>query len=94
MLLTPEAQHTFLYSIDHQNYFKIRNKIIEIEHCVSYSLVILLTNYWRFRVMEIKIYGGSDRCILKTVFKSIYAIPLFTGLLLKRPFRTSPHCLG
>ena len=32
---------------------KIRNKFIEIKYNVSNGLVILITNYWWFRILEI-----------------------------------------
>ena len=32
---------------------KIRNMIIEIEYCVSYGLVIFITNYYWFLILEI-----------------------------------------
>ena len=33
---------------------KIRNKFIEIKYSVSNGLVIFITNYWWFRILEIK----------------------------------------
>ena len=32
---------------------KIRNKFIEIKYSVSNGLVIFITNYWWFRILEI-----------------------------------------
>ena len=36
---------------------KIRNKLIENMHCVSYGLVILITKYWWYEVLEISRYA-------------------------------------
>ena len=44
---------------------KIRNMIIEIEYCVSYGLVIFVTNYYWFLILEIGRHGRNDEPILK-----------------------------
>ena len=38
---------------------KIRNKFIEIKYSVSNGLVIFITNYWWFRILEISRYRRS-----------------------------------
>ena len=40
---------------------KIRNKFIEIKCSVSNGLVIFITNYWWFRILEISRYRRSNR---------------------------------
>ena len=44
---------------------KIRNKFIEIEYSVSYGLVIFITNYRWFRILEISRYRQSNGSDLK-----------------------------
>ena len=44
---------------------KIRNKFIEIKYSVSNGLVIFITNYWWFRILEISRYRRSNRSVLK-----------------------------
>ena len=39
---------------------KIRNKFIEIKYSVSYGLVIFITNYRWFRILEISRYRRSN----------------------------------
>ena len=61
---------------------KIRNKFIEIKYSVSNGLVIFITNYWWFRILEI-IDGVTDLS-LKILGKSINSIPLFMkGIFMK-----------
>ena len=36
---------------------KIRTEFIEIRYCVSYVLVIFITNYWWFRMLGIIRHG-------------------------------------
>ena len=38
---------------------KIRNKFIEIKYSVSYGLVIFITNYRWFRILEISRYSNT-----------------------------------
>ena len=56
---------------------KIRNKFIEIKYSVSNGLVIFITNYWWFRILEISRYRRSNGSSLKILGKSINSIPLF-----------------
>ena len=44
---------------------KIRNKFIEIKYSVSYRLVIFITNYRWFRILEISRYRRSNGFVLK-----------------------------
>ena len=44
---------------------KLRNKFIEIKYSVSYGLVIFITNYRWFRILEISSYRRSDGSVLK-----------------------------
>ena len=44
---------------------KIRNKFIEIKYSVSNGLVIFITNYWWFRILEISRYRRSNGSVLK-----------------------------
>ena len=44
---------------------KIRNKFIEIKYSVSYGLVIFITNYRWFRILEISRYRRSNGSVLK-----------------------------
>ena len=44
---------------------KIRNKFIEIKYSVSNGLVIFITNYWWFRILEISRYRWSNGSVLK-----------------------------
>ena len=37
-------------------HIKIRNKFVEVKYCVSYGLVIFITDNWRFRIFEIRRY--------------------------------------
>ena len=46
---------------------KIRNKFIEIKYSVSNGLVIFITNYWWFRILEISRYRWSNGSILNVV---------------------------
>ena len=55
---------------------KIRNKFIEIKYRVSNGLVIFITNYWWFRILEISRYRRSKDLSLKILGKSINSIPL------------------
>ena len=50
---------------------KIRNKFIKIKYRVSNGLVIFITNYWCFRILEISRYRRSNGSVLK------HSIPLF-----------------
>ena len=43
---------------------KIRNKFIEIKYSVSNGLVIFITNYRWFRILEISRYRRSNGCLL------------------------------
>ena len=63
---------------------KIRNKFIEIIYSVSNGLVIFITNYWCFRILEISRYRRSNGSVLKILGKSINSIPLFMkGIFVK-----------
>ena len=44
---------------------KIRNKFIEIKYSVSNGLVIFITNYWWFSILEISRYRRSNGSVLK-----------------------------
>ena len=44
---------------------KLRNKFIEIKYSVSNGLVIFITNYWWFRILEISRYRRSNGSVLK-----------------------------
>ena len=44
---------------------KIRNKFIEIKNSVSYGLVIFITYYCWFRILEISRYRRSNGSVLK-----------------------------
>ena len=44
---------------------KIRNKFIEIKNSVSYVLVIFITNYRWFRILEISRCRRSNGSVLK-----------------------------
>ena len=44
---------------------KIRNKFIEIKYRVSNGLVIFITNYWWFRILEISRYRRSNGSVLE-----------------------------
>ena len=44
---------------------KIRNKFIEIKYSVFYGLVIFITNYRWFRILEISRYRWSNGSVLK-----------------------------
>ena len=44
---------------------KIRNNFIEINYSVSYGLVIFITNYRWFRILEISRYRRSNESVLK-----------------------------
>ena len=44
---------------------KIRNKFIEIKYRHSNGLVIFITNYWWFRILEISRYRRSNGSVLK-----------------------------
>ena len=52
---------------------KIRHKLIEIEDRVSDRFVILVTNYWWRRILEVIRYRRSNRPILKNT-RQIYKI--------------------
>ena len=56
---------------------KIRNKFTEIKCSVSYGLVIFITNYRWFRILEISRHRRSNGSVLKDTSKSINSIPLF-----------------
>ena len=43
---------------------KIRNKFIEIKYSVPYGLVIFITNYRLFRILEISRYQSSNGSVL------------------------------
>ena len=63
---------------------KIRNKFIEIKYSVSNGLVIFITNYRWFRILEISRYRRSNGSVLKILGKSINSIPLFMkGIFMK-----------
>ena len=47
---------------------KIRNKFIEIKYSVSNGLVIFITNYWWFRILEISRYRWSNGCWCSELF--------------------------
>ena len=36
---------------------KMRNTFIEIKYCVSYGLIIFITDNWRLRIFGIRRYG-------------------------------------
>ena len=55
---------------------KIRNKFIEIKYSVSNGLVIFITNYWWFRILEISRYRRSNRSVLKDTKCSLVDIGL------------------
>ena len=60
---------------------KIRNKFIEIKYSVSNGLVIFITNYRWFRILEISRYRRKNGSVLG---KSINSIPLFLkGIFMK-----------
>ena len=44
---------------------KIRNTFIEIKYSVSYGLVIFITNYRWFGILEISKYRRSNGSVLK-----------------------------
>ena len=44
---------------------KIRNKFIEIEYSVSHGLVIFITNYRWFRILELSRYRRNNGTVLK-----------------------------
>ena len=44
---------------------KIRNKFIENKYSVSYGLVIFITNYRLFKILEISRYRRSNGSVLK-----------------------------
>ena len=44
---------------------KIRNKLIEIKYSVSNGLVIFITNYRWFRILEISTYRRSNGSVHK-----------------------------
>ena len=44
---------------------KIRNKFIEIKYSVSNGLVIFITHYWWFRILEISRYRQNNGSVLK-----------------------------
>ena len=63
---------------------KLRNKFIEIKYSISNWLVIFITNYWWFRILEISRYRRKTDLSLKILGKSINSIPLFMkGILMK-----------
>ena len=63
---------------------KIRNKFIEIKYSVSNGLVIFITNYWWFRILEIAGIDEVTDLSLKILGKSINSIPLFMkGIFMK-----------
>ena len=63
---------------------KIRNKFIEIKYSVSNGLVIFITNYQWFRILEISRYRRSNGSVFKVLGKSINSIPLFMkGIFMK-----------
>ena len=63
---------------------KIRNKFIEIKYSVSNGLVIFITNYRWFRILEISRYRRVTVLTLKILGKSINSIPLFMkGIVMK-----------
>ena len=43
---------------------KIRNKLIEMKYSVSNGLVIFITNYRWFRILEISRYRRSKVCLM------------------------------
>ena len=66
---------------------KIRNKFIEIKFSVSNGLVIFITKYWWFRILEISRYRRSNGPVLKIPGKSINSLPLFMkGNFYEMPF--------
>ena len=63
---------------------KTRNKFIEIKYSVPNGLVIFITNYRWFRILEISRYRRSTDLSLKILGKSINSIPLFMkGIFMK-----------
>ena len=63
---------------------KIRNKFIEIKYSVSNGLVIFITNYRWFRILEISSIDEVTDLSLKTLGKSINSMPLFMkGIFMK-----------
>ena len=44
---------------------KIRNKFIEIKYSVTYGLVIFITNYRWFGILEISRYRRNNGSVLK-----------------------------
>ena len=44
---------------------KIKNKFIEIKYSVSYGLVIFITNYRWFRILDISRYRQINGSVLK-----------------------------
>ena len=46
---------------------KIRSKFIEIKYSVSNGLVIFITNYRWFRILEISRYRRSNGSVLKPI---------------------------
>ena len=44
---------------------KIRNKFIEIKYSVSYGLIIFITNYRWFRILEKSRYRRNNGSVLK-----------------------------
>ena len=63
---------------------KIRNKFIEIKYSVSNGLVMFITNYWWFRILEIVGIDEVTDLSLKILGKSINSIHLFMkGIFMK-----------
>ena len=65
---------------------KIRNKFIEIKYSVSNGLVIFITNYWWFRILEISRYRRSNGSVLKDT----RLVNKFNSFIYERNFNEMP----
>ena len=64
---------------------KIRNKFIEIKYSVFYGLVIFITNYRWFRILEINRYRRSSGSVLK--------VNKFNSFIYERNFYEMPFVI-
>ena len=56
---------------------EIKNRNLMKLNIVFFIGLLYLTNYWRFRILEIRRYGYSDGPILKDAIQVNKFIPLF-----------------
>ena len=68
---------------------KIRNKFIEIKYSVSNVLVIFITNYWWFRILEISRYRRSNGSVLKDTRQ----VNKFNSFIYERKFYEMPFLI-